>query len=345
MEENETTVTKNKVTAKEVAELAGVSKWTVSRAFTQGASISPSSLKKVLEASEILGYKPNLLARSLTIKKTNMIAVLIAELDSPNVLAVFDELSSQLQKQGLISMVLNVNTVNDYNNALSLADQFQVDGIIFLGTELPEEIIEKNISHIPLISLYRHTDIVNVQSVSTDGNAAGREIGSLFIGLGYQQIAYMAGPRQKSTGLMRYDGFKEKLQEHGLQVAKRFEVAHYNREMAFNAMLEYLNKTDINNRIEAIFCESDILAIGIIDALRYCNIENSIAVIGFDDIDLAKSPSYNLTTYRQKLKPLVMEAVQRLSGNHKLKTKLLLPGEFILRQSHIRKTVGNNNEQ
>ncbi len=62
MEENSTVVTKQKVTAKDVAELAGVSKWTVSRAFTEGASISESSLTRVLEAAESLGYKPNLLA-------------------------------------------------------------------------------------------------------------------------------------------------------------------------------------------------------------------------------------------------------------------------------------------
>lgn len=337
MKEKETTVTKNKVTAKEVATLAGVSKWTVSRAFTQGASISPSSLKKVSEASEFLGYKPNLLARSLAKKKSNMIAVLIAELDSCNVLSVFDELSSQLQKQGLISLVLNVNTENDYHNALSLASQFQVDGVVFLGTELPQEIIEKNVQHIPLVSLYRHTDIPNVQSISTDGYSAGRDIGGLFIALGYHHIAYMAGPSKKSTGLMRFEGLQDRLEESDLSVEIKFEIEHFNRKMAFDSMVEYLNNTQIENRIEAIFCENDILAIGVIDALKYCQLENSIAVIGFDDIDIASSPSYNLTTYRQKLKPLVTEAVKLLSST-KEHNKLLLTGEFILRQSHIRST-------
>ena len=335
MEENSTTVTKRKVTAKEVAELAGVSKWTVSRAFTKGASISESSLKRVIEASDKLGYKPNLLARSLSKKKTNMIAVLIAELGTPNVLAVFDELSSQLQEQGLISLVLNVNTETDYNNALSLADQFQVDGIIFLGTELPQEIIEKNVQHIPLISLYRHTDIPNVQSVSTDGYSAGRDVGNLFIEQRYRRIGYMAGPIKKSTGLMRFEGMVDRLQEASIELEEKFEVKHFCRKAAFNAMLEYLNSTDIDDRVEAIFCESDILAIGVIDALRFNNIDRSIAVVGFDDIDLASSPSYNLTTYRQQLKPLVSETIKILSSEQEDNKKLLLSGEFILRQSHI----------
>ncbi len=265
-----------------------------------------------------------------------MIGILVAELDTPNVLAVFDELSSQLQKQGLISLVLNVTTATDYNNALSLLEQFQVDGIIFLGTELPQEIIEKNVKNIPLISLYRHSDIPSVQAVSTDGLAAGRDIGNLFVSLGYTKIAYMAGPSKKSTGLMRYEGLIEKLSESGITLAEKLEARHFSRKVAFDFMSEYINSTNVEDRVEAIFCESDILAIGVIDALRYNNIDQSIAVIGFDDIDLASSPSYNLTTYRQPLKPLVLETVKRLSSSKVIQHKLLMPGEFILRKSHIR---------
>ncbi|RQW62713.1 LacI family DNA-binding transcriptional regulator [Vibrio viridaestus] len=336
MKENLTTVTKQKVTAKEVAELAGVSKWTVSRAFTKGASISETSLKRVLEAADTLGYKPNLLARSLTKKKTNMIGVLVAELDTPNVLAVFDELSSQLQMKGLISLVLNVNTATDYNNALSLVDQFQVDGIIFLGTELPQEIIEKNVQHIPLISLYRNSDIPSVQAVSTDGYSAGRDVGSLFVSLGYKRIAYMAGPSKKSTGLMRCDGMVSMLHEHGLKLEDRYEMKHFSRKVAYEFMNNYLASTKPEDRVEAIFCESDILAIGVIDALRYNNVDRSIAVVGFDDIDLAGSPSYNLTTCRQQLKPLVRESIKRLKPNQNQPKTLLMPSEFILRHSHLR---------
>jgi len=331
-------ITKQKVTATDVAKLAGVSKWTVSRAFTKGASISESSLKKVQQSADALGYRPNLLARSLTKKRTNMIGILVAELDSPNALMVFDELSSQLQKRGLISLVLNVNTATDYNNALSLANQFQVDGIIFLGTELPQEILEQYSHHIPLISLYRDSDITNVQAVSTDGFLAGHHVADLFISLGYRTIAYMAGPIKKSTGLMRYEGFIKRLNKNSISLAKRFEIEHYTRKLAFNSLSDYLNSTPPHKRIDAIFCESDILAIGVIDALKYHNVENSIAIIGFDDIDLASSPSYNLTTYRQPLNKLVSESVQRLE-TMKDTQKTLIEGEFILRQSHIKMTL------
>ena len=324
------------ITAKDVANMAGVSKWTVSRAFTKDSSISESSLKKVLAAAEELGYKPNLLARSLAKNKTNMIAILISELGSPNVLRVFDELSSQLQSHGLISIVLNVHLAKDYKNSLSLAGQLQVDGVIFLGTEVPQEIIDKNIEHIPLLSLYRHCTTEKVHSVSTDGFSAGRHVGNLFIKLGYRRIAYMAGPEKKSTGLMRLEGLTDILNENNIPLEKLFRIKHFTRILAFNIMSQYLRETDPHNLIDAIFCETDIFAIGVIDALRHHNLEGSIAVVGFDDIDLASSPSYNLTTYRQDLKPIVSTAVKLISSSEINNNRILIPGQLILRKSHLK---------
>jgi len=335
MKENKDKVTKN-ITARDVAKLAGVSKWTVSRAFTHGSSISQSSLNKVLKASEELGYKPNLLARSLAKNKTNMIAILISELGSPTFLDVFDELTSQLQNKGLIPIVLNIHSQNDYNNALSLASQLQVDGIMFLGSEVPQEIVDRHIEHIPLISLYRHCDTKNINSVSTDGFSAGRHIASLFIELRYKRIAYMAGPSQKFTGLMRYEGLRDRLLEEKIELEHKFNVKHFSRELAYKCMCEYIKSTSYNNRIDAIFCESDIFAIGVIDALRHYKIENSIAVVGFDDTDLASSPSYKLTTYRQDLIPLVSKSVELLESSKNSNNKILMPGKLILRDSHLK---------
>ncbi|MGP8305914.1 LacI family DNA-binding transcriptional regulator [Vibrio sp. YIC-376] len=334
MKENKDKVTKN-ITARDVAKLAGVSKWTVSRAFTQGSSISESSLNKVLKASEELGYKPNLLARGLAKNKTNMVAILISELGSPAVLNVFDELTSKLQNKGLIPIALNIHSKKDYQNALTLAGQLQVDGIIFLGTDLPQEIVEKNIEHIPLISLYRHCDTPNIHSVSTDGMTAGQQIANLFINLGYKRMAYMSGPEQKSTGLLRLDGFSSRLLECGIPLEHKFSIKHYTRELAFNCMSDYIKTTDINDRVDAIFCENDILAIGALDALHHHKIDNSIAIVGFDDIDLSSSPKYNLTTFRQDLIPLVSKSVELLNSDINSNRKILMPGKLITRQSHL----------
>lgn len=328
-----------KVTASDVAERAGVSKWTVSRAFTQGASISPNALARVLKAADELGYKPNLLARSLSKRRTNMVGLVVDELDNPNIFLVLDEMTRQLQRRGYMSMLLNITAEHSYGSALSLADQFQVDGLIFLGTVLTDELVRlaQEIRHIPLIVMYRNSDNPDIQVVSTDGHRAGREIANLFVEQGFRRIGYMLGPSSESTQLKRLDGFRDGLGEHGLSVCTILPAGHYRRDCGFVALNHYLDSTPEQDRIEALFCENDILAIGALDALRKRRETVQLAMVGFDDIELAASPSYELTTYRQPLKPLVDEAIRRLMAGEASVRQMLIPGQLVLRSSHLRR--------
>lgn len=326
-----------KVTASDVAKRAGVSKWTVSRAFTPGASISPRTLERVQKAADELGYRPNLLARSLSKKHTNLVGLVVDELENPNILKVLAQVTAQLQRKGIISMVLNITSDHDYGAALSLADQFQVDGVIFLGTVLPDELIDlvKNVRHIPLIVLYRNSDIPDIQVVATDGNAAGRSIGQLFVDQSYHRIGYLAGPSSQSTQLQRFEGFEGRLSESGLHVELVLGGGGYSRIQGYQAVKGYLERTAEQERIEALFCENDVLAIGALDALRESGNEGSIAIVGFDDIEQAASPSYQLTTVRQPLELLVDEAIGRLSHNPQRPRRTMLEGELVLRRSHL----------
>ncbi|MFM2262258.1 MAG: hypothetical protein RI959_934, partial [Pseudomonadota bacterium] len=112
-----------KVTARDVAEKAGVSKWTVSRAFTEGASIAPEVRDRVRQLAAEMGYLPNLLARSLTTRSTGLIAVVVDELGNPNQLCSLNEATLQLQAHGLNTLLLNVSAENSHATALQLAEQ------------------------------------------------------------------------------------------------------------------------------------------------------------------------------------------------------------------------------
>ncbi|PJX12991.1 LacI family transcriptional regulator [Halomonas sp. 141] len=328
----------HKVTASDVARRAGVSKWTVSRAFTEGASISPKSREKVLQAAAELGYRPNLLARGLTKRQTRIVGLVVDEMDNPNLLGLLKETSLQLQRRGYISMLLNISEEDRDGAAISLADQFQIDGLIFLGTVLTDELVHlaQQIHHIPLIVLYRNSDIHHIQVVSTDGHLAGREVAEALVEQGYRRIGYMAGPLSESTQLRRLEGFRDGLAEHGLAVEEVVEAGHYQQGAGFNALSQYLASRPVNDRVEALFCENDILAIGALDALHERGEAGSMGIIGFDDIEQAASPCYALTTYRQPLERLVGEAVRRICLEEEVPRRHLLPGELILRNSHRR---------
>ncbi len=341
---NTTKKNTRKINATDVAEKAGVSKWTVSRAFTPGAYISSDSLKKVMDAAKELGYRPNLLARSLSKKKSGIIAVVVDEFTNPNALQVLDEVTRQLQKKGLNTLLLNIDTERSFESSLNLADQFQVDGVIFLGAVLPDQFVHliQTIRHIPLIVLYRDCLLPDVHVFNTDDYQAGREVAQLFIEQGFTRLGYMAGPPIGSTHVDRLAGFSDEIKRHELTLDTLFEVGSYHRAKGLEALDNYLSNTDKTNFVEAIFCENDTLAIGALDALKIHN--TKIAVVGFDDQDMASAPSYELTSYRQPFEKLAASAAQLLTKDETEMQRVILRGKLVKRSSHIKNAAQNTVE-
>jgi LacI family transcriptional regulator len=331
--------TTKKITATDVAERVGVSKWTVSRAFTDGASVAPEVRERVLQVAAEMGYSPNLLARSLSTRSTRLIALVVDELGNPNQLYLLNEATRQLQAKGFSSLLLNLSPEYGPGAALRLADQFQVDGIMFMGTSLDKELIElaQKIRRIPLVVVSRNSSLANIPYVTTDGYAAGAEIADLFLAEGYRRIGHMAGPPSDRTELRRLDGFRDRLQARGTPLDCVLKTAHYRRDEGMQTLLRYLGATPRDQRIEALFCESDILAIGAMDALSSMGAHHRMAVVGFDDIEMASAPPYALTTFRQPADYLVSEAIRRLlEPDTVAETSLLAPGTLVLRSSHRR---------
>lgn len=327
-----------KVTASDVAERAGVSKWTVSRAYTAGAYISPASMKLVMKAADELGYRPNLLARSLTKKRSGIVGLVVDEFTNHNILQVLDEVTRQLQRKGYSTMLLNINADHSYEPALLLADQFQVDGVIFLGAVLPDEFVHliKEIRHIPLIVLYRDSSMSGIHVVNADDFRAGEEIAELFLNQGYRHMGYMAGPPSGSTRLERVVGFKAALERKGLGLDLQLEAGAYQQQRGYEALTDYLKSTAAADRVDAIFCENDSLAIGALDALRDWGQGVEIAIVGFDGIELAGYSSYNLTTYRPPIEQLAAEAIGKLEGGGEEESRFVAPGKLVLRKSHLK---------
>lgn len=327
-----------KATASDVAARAGVSKWTVSRAFTDGASISPQTMQRVQTAARELGYRPNLLARSLSKKSTRIIGLVADELKNPHIFTLLDEVTRQLQSRGYMALLLNITSEHDYESVLTLADQMQVDGLLFLGTLLNDRLISlaQDIHRIPLVVLYRYSESPYIQVLATHGYQAGFDIGELLLQQDYPRMGYLAGPISESTQLRRLDGFRAALAQQQREVNLVLQAPHYQRLCGMEAFSTYLAATPAEQRIDAIFCENDILAVGVIDAIRAKPGCAPIAVVGFDDIELAASPSYQLTTYRQPMQQLIADGIHCLTQAFVPGGQRLYTGELIVRQSHLK---------
>src|SRR5580700_3345322 len=138
----DSTALDRRVTAKEVAELAGVSISAVSRTFTKDASVSPKTREKVLAATRSLGYQPNVLARSLMTGRTKLIGLVSNNFDNPAFMEIFDLFTRRLQQHGLRPLLANLSGGARTDVALEMLLQYSVDGVIVASSTLQPRFAE-----------------------------------------------------------------------------------------------------------------------------------------------------------------------------------------------------------
>jgi DNA-binding LacI/PurR family transcriptional regulator len=325
-------------TADDVAQLAGVSKWTVLRAFKDNASISAESREAVLNAASQLGFRPNLLARSLKQRKTKIIGVVADEFSNPHTLRMLKEVTQRLNERGYMTLLLNIESPENYQSVLQMAGQLHVDGLIYLATIVSDELLvtAESLHHIRAIHVFRNTDSADVEVVNVDGFKAGETLGKVLLQEGYQRFGYMKGPDTSSNHLMRLEGYEASLISESKKLDVVLVAGHYDRDLAYSCMTQYLQESTADDRIEALFCENDVLAFGAMQAIRDFDQELNIGVVGFDDIDEAHSSTWELTTWNQRADLQVSEAINRLLENRVDDQGEWQYGELRLRRSHIK---------
>jgi LacI family transcriptional regulator len=148
----------------------------------------------------------------------------------------------------------------------------------------------------------------------------------------------MKGPDTESTQLLRFEGYRDRLVELGVAEAgiTLLKANHYNRASGYNAYHQYLTSTPPEAWAEAMFCENDILAIGVLDALASAAPEHHLGIVGYDNIELAGSSRYQLTTFAQPLSDMLQEAVYRLTAPESEPRQYQHHDQLQLRRSHMR---------
>ena len=330
--------TVKRATAKEVAAAAGVSKWTVIRAFTPGSPITEESKRRVMEAAAALNYSPNLLARSLATNSTRQVAVFVDDFANPQKLPVLETLTEQLQAAGLVAMLININNHFDHVHALLHADQRQVDAVILFGTAFRDETLtDRQLGHTlpPMFVLARDSQIEGVPAVVCDAELALRDIVNHLYEKGYRRPAFMSGATALSTALRRKQHFTEFWAEKGIEVVDYLSAEKYSAEAGAISVRNYLSVTAAADRADVLMCENDILAFGAMDEIRGkfgLRIPEEIAIVGFDNYELGGSHAYSLTTYEQPRHEMVRAIIAMILGTVEAET-VTLPGKLVIRNS------------
>ena len=315
------------VSAQEVAERAGVSRSAVSRTFTAGASVSPKTRQKVMEAADALGYHVNHLARGLMRNESGIVCLIVSEISTPYRSALLRALTQQLQIAGKVAMLINTDRSDgSVDRALRQALRYRADASIILSG-LPDRSITdlclRNGQRLVLIN--RDDDHDGPLKINLDDEAAAARVVTAFARAGCTRLAFANSQAGTPSLMARERGFIAAAAAVGLDViVERFGQTGYESGRIVAHQL-FTRK----ERPDAVFCATDLLACGVMDAARHqfaLSIPGDLCVAGFDDIEQASWSSYDLTTFTQPVDQIAQEAVSWLhrarpdaSANHSLR--------------------------
>ena len=326
------------VTARELARQLGVSQSTISRAYSQHASISPAMRTRVLAAAQVLRYQPNVIARSLTTRRSNIVGIVMATMTNPFYPEMLEQLTKALQQIGLQTLLFHVPPGQEVDSELPLLLQYQVEAVVIASATISSAMARDwTATGRPAVLINRTVPDAGVTTVSCDNEAGARQVADYLLAQGHRRLAYVSGKPDTSTNVERERGFRGRLQERGMRLHAHVAGAEYSYASGYKAAIDLAAA-----RPDAVFFANDIMAVGGMDAFRHAcglRVPQDIAVVGFDDIPMASWPSYRLTTVQQPLERMVAAAVtflaETLVGPAREPCTHIIPGTLIERESTL----------
>ena len=342
-EEPDRSAERRPVTARELARRLGISQSTISRAYSRHASISPEMRARVLQAAAALGYQPNVIARSLTTRRSNIVGIVMATMTNPFYPEALEQLAKALQQIGLQTLLFHVPPGEEVDSELPLLLQYQVDAVVIASATISSAMArEWTATGRPAVLINRTVPAAGVTTVSCDNVAAARDVADFLVARGHRRLAYVAGKPNTSTNVERELGFLGRLRELDLVPSAQVAGQEYSYEAGYQAAVELARA-----RPDAVFFANDIMAVGGMDAFRYecgLRVPEDVAVVGFDDIPMASWPSYRLTTVQQPLAQMVAATVaflqETIDRPGAAPQTHIIPGKLIERASTRRDGPG-----
>ena len=309
------------VTSHDVARLAGVSQATVSRALSssQTAKISQKTRARVLAAVDELGYVPNAGAQALKTRRTNTVGVVVAELNNPFYSEVLDELTRVFSGEGLRVILWNAGS-GSHEDALSAIGESAVDGVVFTAaTASSPELALAVERQRPVVLINREVEGIDCDKVISDNWRGAASVAEFLVSRGRTNAALIAGSLDATTSKDRVAGFLQTMDTLGHTVPEhlRFTGA-FSHDLAAQLTRRILRR---GSPPDAIFCVNDNMAFGALDTLRELGLTSKECwVIGYDDVEMASWPSFDLTTVRQPSRAMAV------AGARLLLTRIADPG-------------------
>lgn len=327
-------------TMKDVARLAGVSTSTVSHVINKNRFVSESIADKVNAAVEQLNYAPSALARSLKLNQTRTIGMLLTASSNPFYSEVVRGVERSCYERGYSLILCNTDgDAERMNRSLETLLQKRVDGLLIMCTEnhRPSKDAISRYPSLPIVMMDWSPFEGSIDVIQDNALLGGEMATDYLIRHGYSRIACITGPLDKTTAQERLNGYRQSMKKARLEILPGYEVSS---DFEFGGGLVAMEQLlMLPEPPHAVFASNDAMAVGVYQALyqRGLRVPDDVAVVGYDDIQLAQYLMPPLTTIHQpkdSLGELAVDALlHRLQEPESEPQVLVLTPELVVRQS------------
>lgn len=328
---------KKRVTIKDVAQIAGVSRQTVSRAINNQGEISPVTKERVMQAIAEIGYQPNRLAQGMVTQRTKTVALLVSDIANPFFPEVARGVQDTARAQGYNVFLCNADGSSDEElETMQLLASQRVDGIITFGTNIKRQSLLHFADHYhPIVVINREVIHPHINLLMVDNVMGAQLATSHFANRGHTQIGMLTSNKVNLSQTRRVQGFQNELTEWNLnnEMIVQDEPTIKGGYAAMAVLLERWRG------ITAVFIYNDLMAIGALQACRSLGkkVPQDIDIIGFDDIHLASVVTPTLSSIRVDKYAIGQMAMNRifemLAQPEKTFEQMQLMPELVLRES------------
>lgn len=286
----------------DVARRAGVSRATVSRVLNAYPHVRPRVRAAVERAIRALRYRPDQVARSLARRETQTLGLIVADLTNPFYAETARAIVETARRHGYHVILCNTDNLPRLQEEyVEVLRQRRVDGIIFGSVFLRDPVVERLVqAGYPCLMYNRRLRSGAGNYIVLDNVRASRELTRHLLGLGHRRIGFIAGLRDISTAAERLRGYREALRVAGIPAdPSLIRPGAFKAETAQHAAHELLKLTPPPT---AIVAGNDLMALGVIQAAEELGLRvpGDLAVVGFDNIEIASHGHIQLTTMAQQ---------------------------------------------
>lgn len=328
---------KRRATIRDVARKAGVSPATVSRYLNKKLQLPPESARRIEDAIWELDYKPNALARNLSVGETRLIGFVVPDIQNPFFAALAAAVERAAYEAGY--RVLLCNTENQLDKELAYLDLLShriADGILLVSNHAYDAAVAAIVAgHRNVVVLDEDIPSVRVHRVLAHNERGGWLATRHLIDNGHRQIAHVGGPEGLFSADARYAGFRRAMEEAGLDRAASTVIRGPYTYLFGEGVLPRLR--DLN--VTAVFCASDYVAVGALNAAIVAGlaVPRELSIVGFDDMPFANMLNPPLTTVRQPILEMGRLGVELLTdvlaGSEDSPRRALLDVDLVVRGS------------